>query len=234
MQYTTNLNLKKPEYTDTADIQNINDNMDVIDSQLAQMATDNTRLTTAKTITGAINELFTNANNGKQNWVDVIGSPLLNTDTFATLMSKTQTLKDTFATNLTNKGQSASGTESLNSLVGKVANIATGKKFASGTKTATSYTTFMLENGTTNSGWYGAVTVTGLTFQPSIILIMSDIYVWTAYYDAVTLNNGYKTIMGCIDSMSNVRLDGSYAYVTSTSFKMPAPASASISWIAIE
>lgn len=35
MTYTTNLNLKKPEYSDTADIKDINDNMDTIDAALA-------------------------------------------------------------------------------------------------------------------------------------------------------------------------------------------------------
>ena len=35
MNYTTNLNLKKPEYTDTADIQDLNDNFDTIDAALA-------------------------------------------------------------------------------------------------------------------------------------------------------------------------------------------------------
>ena len=35
MNYTTNLNLKKPEYTDTADIQDLNDNFDAIDEALA-------------------------------------------------------------------------------------------------------------------------------------------------------------------------------------------------------
>lgn len=35
MKYTANLNLKKPEYTDQADIQDINDNMDAIDSAIA-------------------------------------------------------------------------------------------------------------------------------------------------------------------------------------------------------
>ena len=35
MNYTTNLNLKKPEYTDTADIKDLNDNFDTIDEALA-------------------------------------------------------------------------------------------------------------------------------------------------------------------------------------------------------
>ena len=34
MNYTTNLNLKKPEYTDTADIADLNDNFDIIDEAL--------------------------------------------------------------------------------------------------------------------------------------------------------------------------------------------------------
>ena len=71
MNTTTNLNLKKPEYSDQADIMDINDNMDVIDEKLG--AVGNTSLqdqidavgdeigsttlpTTAQTLTGAIAE----------------------------------------------------------------------------------------------------------------------------------------------------------------------------------
>lgn len=36
MNYTTNLNLKKPEYSDNADIADFNDNMDIIDEALAE------------------------------------------------------------------------------------------------------------------------------------------------------------------------------------------------------
>lgn len=85
---------------------------------------------TATNVEGALNELFTNANSGKQNWVDVVGTPLVNTDTFATLKSKTQTLKNTMATNLTSKKQSSVGTESLSSLIDKVASIKTMQSIA--------------------------------------------------------------------------------------------------------
>ena len=78
---------------------------------------------TATNVEGALNELFTNANSGKQNWVDVVGSPLANTDTFATLKTKTQTLKNTMASNLTIQKQNSVGTESLNDLVNKIGNI---------------------------------------------------------------------------------------------------------------
>lgn len=70
---TTNYNLVKPEYSDDADIADINGNMDIIDSQMKtnadaiatnataiatkQNSTDNALTTTDKTIVGAINEL---------------------------------------------------------------------------------------------------------------------------------------------------------------------------------
>lgn len=63
---TTNYNLIKPDYADSADIADINGNMDVIDLQMKanadaivpkQNSTDNTLTTTDKTIVGAINEV---------------------------------------------------------------------------------------------------------------------------------------------------------------------------------
>lgn len=38
MKYTTNLNLKKPDYTDPVDIEDINDNMDIVDTTLNNKA----------------------------------------------------------------------------------------------------------------------------------------------------------------------------------------------------
>ncbi|WP_242950747.1 hypothetical protein [Clostridium botulinum] len=106
-------------------------------SDLANITTKQGELKNLKTtnktnLVNAVNELFTNASNGKQNWVDVIGSPLLNTDNFSTLKYKTRILKNTFASNLTAKGQSSSETESLQSLIDKVAYINTGKRFITG------------------------------------------------------------------------------------------------------
>jgi len=37
MEYTTNLNLNKPQYTDTADINDINNNFDIIDTQITSI-----------------------------------------------------------------------------------------------------------------------------------------------------------------------------------------------------
>ena len=75
----------------------------------------------------AIQELFTFADNGKKNIATVIGSPLTSTDTFDSMKSKIQTMKNTFASNLTSKGQSSSSSESLNNLINKIPNISNMK-----------------------------------------------------------------------------------------------------------
>lgn len=65
-------------------------------------------------------------------------------------------IKRIMATNLTNKGVSASRTESLQALADKIANVNTGKRYATGT------------------GWSGSTgiaTITGLGFTPSIVKV---------------------------------------------------------------
>ena len=66
MSTTTNYNLIKPEYSDDADIADINGNMDIVDNALKtnadnialkQNITDDTLTTTAQTIPTAINEV---------------------------------------------------------------------------------------------------------------------------------------------------------------------------------
>lgn len=136
-----------------------------------------TLLTTNKnTIVEAINELFTSANNGKSSIAAVIGSPATSGDTFATLVNHIQNAKNTMATNLTNKGTSASGTESLQALANKIANVNTGKKYATG-------------SGTTSGK--GAFTVSGLAFTPSIIIV--EFYLGFSY--RIVYSNKYFTVM---------------------------------------
>ena len=96
-----------------------------VESQLADITTQQGDLQNLKTtdktnIVGAVNELFQNANNGKQNWVDVIGSPLNIEDTFSTLKNKTQNLKNSMAEKLTTKGQDSKGIEDLQVLINKI------------------------------------------------------------------------------------------------------------------
>jgi hypothetical protein len=69
-----------------------------------------------------------------------------------------QEAKSILAANLTNKGQSSVNTETLAALVAKVANVNTGKKWASGTKAS-------------ESGY--KLTVTNLAFTPEYIFAWS-------------------------------------------------------------
>lgn len=71
MEYTTSLNLKKPGYTDPADIKDINDNMDILDQK--------------------VQEAFQSASNGKTTIASAItgmGQSASGSDTFATLAEK--------------------------------------------------------------------------------------------------------------------------------------------------
>ena len=92
--------------------------------------------------------------NQKADLASVIGSPSVGTDAFATLVQAIQTQKNTMATNLTAKGQSAVGTETIKALADKIASVDTGKKRASGS--------FQCGSGTN--------TISGLSFTPSTIL----------------------------------------------------------------
>ncbi len=194
MKNTGNYKLKKPEGTDTVNIEDLNYNADIIDNELVKralktdMPTNLNQFTNGPgfiTATGApvqsvngktgtlilsasdvgaetpigsqakvntlagqvgnINDanlpaelkgkplteqtkiLFQNADNGKKNWADVIGSPLAHSDTFSQLKDKTQTVKNILVANLTNKGQTSTGTETLTALANKVGNIAKGQ-----------------------------------------------------------------------------------------------------------
>ncbi|EMT54703.1 tail fiber protein [Brevibacillus borstelensis AK1] len=155
---TPRLGLKKPLPTEVADITVINENYDKID-ELAMAANiklaDKDNLFKATDVEGGMKELFTYADSGKKSIVTVIGPPALLSDTFAQLTQKIQNAKDQLATNLVGKGQSASGSESLSSLVDKVANISTDYKMIEGS--------FKGANGDTFPS------VTGLPAKPKLV-----------------------------------------------------------------
>lgn len=162
---------------------------------------------TATDVEGAMLELFTFANNGKVDIATVIGSPATTSDTFATLKGRVQTNKTNLATNLVNKGTSASGTETLAALVAKVANVNTGKKMASGTVTTTGSTPW-------------DITVSGLTFTARTILLVivgqeSNALIHTLY--SADLSTQYIYFAGTNERL----LMSSYNnYVNSTGFKI--------------
>lgn len=76
--------------------------------------------TTAKNnLVSSINELFQNANNGKNIVATAIGSPLSSADTFATIGSKIDGITNKFKDILQDKGISISSNDKYNSLVDK-------------------------------------------------------------------------------------------------------------------
>ncbi|NFD30402.1 phage tail protein [Clostridium botulinum] len=73
-----------------------------VETQLADITTDNKRLTKDKTITGAINELFTSASNGKTKVATAItgkGVPASGSDSYDTLSSKIKNIKTGYTQN---------------------------------------------------------------------------------------------------------------------------------------
>ena len=177
MKYTGNYNLKKPEGSDTVNIDNLNDNFDVIDQALknhddelatketpagaqakaeaaagavqakldAHLAktTQNAHLAknigiedaagnfTATNVEGALNELFTNVSNGK----------------------------NLIASAITDKGVSASGSDTFAQLANKINSIQM-LKFASGTFT---------ESARVPNRYVW--NVTGLNFTPQVVIV---------------------------------------------------------------
>ncbi|KEI96351.1 phage tail protein [Clostridium botulinum] len=143
-----------------------------VELQLADIATKqgelkNLKTTTKTNLVNAVNELFTSANNGKKLISDVVGNPLLATDTFQQQHDKIQILKNTFVTNLSKKEQGASSTENLQDLISKINNINVGKKWAEGTGKARE-----------SSNKEVCMSVTDLDFSPKTVIIntRSDTY----------------------------------------------------------
>lgn len=80
--------------------------------------------TTHKTsVVGAINELFQNANNGKETIATAIGSPLQSSDTFAAMGTKIDSIESKFKTILNTKGVNIDNVDGYDALVDKVNDI---------------------------------------------------------------------------------------------------------------
>ncbi|WP_125153086.1 hypothetical protein [Clostridium rectalis] len=162
-------------------LEHIKSDIENIDLSAEKVNLNSTNLK-SKTVKEGMEELFTFADNGKKNWVDVVGSPLSTGDSFSTLKSKTQTLKNTFASNLTSKQQPSNSNESLNNLINKVANISIGKKFATATRTIEPTESQTL------------IEIRGLSFTPSKVIVFADINSsWGKLLETLILSNDYNS-----------------------------------------
>lgn len=256
MQKTANYNLNKPEYNNVADIvPAVDENMDIIDKTMGDLKDEidnlgnkfkdinldaaNVSFTSSiadfaqKNVKLALDYLFQLANNGKKYWVDVVGWPLAITDTFAILKSKTQALKNTIAANIVNKGVSANGTDTLNSLADAISKITIegmgGKRFKSG------YTEVVALERFTNMSSSGSgvipksiemavVDITGFDFTPKFAILVdhSNNGVFEEFNPSIfpTIYNsvdGGGTVMTGVfenDMIHNVLTSHSYAFKT--------------------
>ena len=77
-----------------------------------------------KTITGAINELFQSANNGKELIATAIGEPLNAEDTFSAMSNDINGLLTTFKTNMMNNGVAVESSDKFKQLIDKIATMA--------------------------------------------------------------------------------------------------------------
>ena len=89
-------------------------------------------------LVGAINELFQNANNGKELIASAIGEPLSSEDTFSAMSTDINSLLSTFKTNMMNNGITVESGDRFKSLIDKIATMVEdgsgkGVQFATGT-----------------------------------------------------------------------------------------------------
>lgn len=125
----------------------------------------------SKNVEGALDELFTFADNGKKGIVDVIGNPLNANDSFSTIKNKTQNIKSNFITKLSSKGIYKNSDDTLQSLVSSLDNIK-ALKIVKGSSGLTSWETY-----SSGASWTAMKNLTfNITtgFQPKMILINGE------------------------------------------------------------
>ena len=161
-----------------------------------------TLTTENKTVVAAINELFQNANNGKELIATAIGEPLNSNDTFSAMSTGINGLLSTFKTNMMNNGVSVTGSDKFKQLIDKIATLADseGKGIQYDSRTVTpseiktgSFDYYALGNFFNgNNSYY--LTISDLKFTPSVIIITgSHIY-----------RNETKMTYGVFDIMNNM------------------------------
>lgn len=183
-QYTRYLNAKlnSNEFSDWLDkLKNKLDPNSDLAAQL-QLQIDSLQLTAenvtlndnnfkSKNVKGALNELFTFADNGKKGIVNVIGNPLNANDSFSTIKNKTNNIKSNFVTKLASKGIYKNYNDNLQSLVDSIDNIK-ALKTLKGSSGLTSWETY-----SSGASWTAMKNLTfNITtgFQPKMILINGE------------------------------------------------------------
>ncbi|HFL3546927.1 TPA: hypothetical protein ACG3P2_002497 [Clostridioides difficile] len=139
---------------------------------MTEKLTDNASLGELMT---ALQNIQTDFQVSKNNIANVLGSPFANADKLDVTKTKIETLKNNFATNLTNKNVSANKTESMQNLIDKVANI---KNIIKTAKSENNYITmkpkYILPYGQTeNSVKRIVLEINSLSFRPNLVFMLA-------------------------------------------------------------
>ncbi len=160
---------------------------------MTEKLTDNDSLGELMT---SLQSVQTDFQTGKNNIVSALGSPFVATDKLDVTKTKIETLKNTFAANLTNKNVSASKTESIQSLIGKVSSIKNILKIAKSENSFVSMSSKYFYPYGQAEGLVKRVVleINSLSFRPNLVFILAkDSY------------SNYTTI--AFDSTMNLRPD---------------------------
>ena len=98
-------------------LEDVGSNVDLSDYQTK---IDDNLVTQSKDLVGAINELFQNANSGKELIADAIGEPVSAEDTFQAMSDKINTVKSNLKQVLTDEGVDVTEEDDMDSLITKV------------------------------------------------------------------------------------------------------------------
>ncbi|WP_432406745.1 hypothetical protein [Wukongibacter sp. M2B1] len=172
MQYTSSLNLKKPEGTDVVDINVLNENTDIIDMEITKKATQTLDGRMSKEDKKKLDGVEEGANNythpsthaATMVTIADTGNNFASTNVegaLSELFTSVSNGKQQIATAITDVDNSLnpSGSDTFDQLANIISNISTGKKFASGTLRSD------------KSLYQMDFTVSTLTFEPSTVII---------------------------------------------------------------
>ena len=186
-----------------------------VNNLIKQFSGDKTQLqTNAKgSLVDAINELFQNANNGKELIATAIGEPLNSNNTFNAMSTGINGLLSTFKTNMMNNGVVVESSDKFKQLIDKIATLADsegkGIKYAEGTYR--DFTEYLTTSGT-------SVEVScDLNFTPTLIFVMFDSISNTA---GTTISNVIISNKAVGQFYMNYTLSTMISNMTSNGFSM--------------
>lgn len=191
-------------------------------------------LSNGHSVEDTINDLKSSASSVKNGIANVIGEPLLPSDTGQQMVDKIQNLKDIFAQFLQYKGiTSVIGTEPLRDLIHLVEGIESANVYyASGTVTASSTSLAFQNAGTTGTVGLRFVEITDIPFVPKKIIIShtsinNDVLYRTIYEEDLdpiypkTFKIGYFVSTNTAQTSYNLKADVANAVISKEICRIP-------------